>query len=113
MSGTDHADEARRILADGESAISKLRSAQHRGEASSADDYGKKAMGCWAQAQVHATLALAEQQRIANILSLARIESENSSTPTDALDYLYDREVFDLGGKLVTNPSIMKGLGLP
>lgn len=67
----DHAEEARRIVADGETAALKLRTAHEMGDIDVADDYGKKAAGCWAQAQVHATLALVEQQRIANLIALA------------------------------------------
>jgi hypothetical protein len=67
------------------------------------------------QAQVHAMLALVEQQRIANILALSRLECENESTPTDALDALYTREGGDDWGvalKLHTCPEIREGLRL-
>lgn len=67
------------------------------------------------EAQVHATLALVEQQRIANIIALTRIETENQATPTDALDALYSREEPTGWGQdvsLHTRPEIMKGLGL-
>lgn len=68
---TDHAAESRRIVADGEAAVGKLREAHDSGNYLIADEYGKKAIGCWAQAQVHATLALVEQQRVANLIHLA------------------------------------------
>lgn len=65
----DHAIVAHHILDVGESAVRKLRAAHADQDHAAADDYGKQAMGCWAQAQVHATLALVEQQRIANIVA--------------------------------------------
>lgn len=65
-------------------------------------------------AQTHATLALVEQQRIANQLELLRIETENEFTPTDALDAIYSRE--SLGewgdGRLRTRPGIVAALEL-
>jgi hypothetical protein len=62
-------------------------------------------------AQVHATLALVEQQRIANLIALASItgpESEAELTPleTTAWRALGDAET----GEML--PSIRKGLGL-
>lgn len=67
------------------------------------------------EAHVHATLALVEQQRIENLIALTRIECENASTPTDALDTIYDREE-PAGGwgsvKLHTRPEIKEALGL-
>lgn len=60
-------------------------------------------------AQVHATLALAEQQRIANVIALTRIECENDYTPRDALKALYDvSEPRDLH----TNLNILEALEL-
>ena len=56
MTTTDHAAEARRLVA--------LASTQH-----SAND----AQAIASAAQVHATLHLAEQQRIANLIALARL----------------------------------------
>lgn len=60
---TNHADEARRILTEGENAVKNIRESLAEGQFTNADNYGKKAMGCWAQAQVHATLAVADQLR--------------------------------------------------
>ncbi|GLU91311.1 hypothetical protein [Agromyces sp. NBRC 114283] len=81
MSAVDHAAEARRIVADGEAAVGKLREAHEKGNYLIADEYGKKAMGCWAQAQVHATLALVEQQRIANLIALASLRVDPLDFP--------------------------------
>lgn len=67
----DHAAEARRIMADGQSAVAHARDAAHNGNHRVADGYGAKAHGCWMQAQVHATLALVEQQRIVNLITVA------------------------------------------
>lgn len=61
------------------------------------------------RAQVHATLALAEQQRIANVFELSRIESENHCTPRDALNAIYDTSDPDY---LETLPEIMESLEL-
>jgi len=57
----DHAVEAARILADGQDATSKAKAHARVGDRDKADDFGKKAIGCWAQAQVHATLALVDR----------------------------------------------------
>lgn len=62
----DHVAEARRIITEGESAVTRISAAFNDAER---DRFGKKAAGCWTQAQVHATLALVEQQRIANLLT--------------------------------------------
>ena len=76
MTPIDHAAEAKRLL-------------PKRGEGMMPNHI--------AAAQVHATLALVEQQRIANLIALARIETENISTPTDALDTIYRREEISTG----------------
>ena len=68
-----------------------------------------------AVAQVHATLAVAEQLRIANVIELARVETENDATPTSALDTIYSREEttgWNAGVKLHTRPGIAAALGL-
>ena len=82
----NHIEEARRVIAAGEESIAKLRSAHDLGDINEADDYGKKASGCWAQAQAHATLALVEQQRIANLLTfhaLATTQAQHVLSPAD------------------------------
>lgn len=66
----DHAAEAARVLSDGRDATRKAKAYAQAGDCDKADAYGKKATGCWAQAQVHATLALVEQQRLANLTAL-------------------------------------------
>ena len=65
-----------------------------------------------ATAQVHATLYIAEQQRIANLIALARLESENSSTPTNAIDALWDPKAVGFEVRLRTTAAIREGLGL-
>ncbi|MCI2959519.1 hypothetical protein MN032_17680 [Agromyces atrinae] len=72
----DHASEAARVLIDGRVAVSKAKAHAQVGARERADDYGKKATGCWAQAQVHATLALVEQQRLANLITLRQADSD-------------------------------------
>lgn len=62
-----------------------------------------------AHAQAHATLALVEQQRIANLITLFRIESENTSTPMDAMRAIYD---LSEPKSLRTQPEIMSALGI-
>lgn len=60
-----------------------------------------------------ATLALVEQQRIANLLEMARHESENDSTPSDAIAVLWSQEDHGWHGmKLLTRPEIKEALGL-
>ena len=56
MTGPDHYREAERLEAEGRSVVSAIRAA---GDEVRRDALGKKAIGIWAQAQVHATLALA------------------------------------------------------
>lgn len=68
----DHAAEAQRILAEGAAVVTKIRAALSEAER---DGYGKKAAGCWAQAQAHATLAVAAELRTANLIA-ARTQSE-------------------------------------
>lgn len=76
---TNHAEEALRILGEGEAVVSMIRNAQSQ---NAADAYGKKAMGIWAQAQAHATLARAEQQRIANLLTVYSMERTTGADET-------------------------------
>lgn len=76
----DHVAEAARIMAEAQIAVGEARVAAHNGNHRVADGYGAKAHGCWMQAQVHATLALVEQQRIANIVSLT---GQGSIRPDD------------------------------
>ncbi|MFJ4173355.1 hypothetical protein [Microbacterium sp. NPDC089696] len=65
------------------------------------------------EARLEAQLALVEQQRIANVLALLRIESENRITPTDALDSIYEIEAPEWGEKkLSTRDEIKEALGL-
>lgn len=63
----NHVAEAKRVMTDGEHTVGRARDAAANGNHRVADGYGAKAHGCWMQAQVHATLALVEQQRIANL----------------------------------------------
>ena len=59
MNAAEHYFEAEMLLRESEATVEKIRDAHYRDDYSAADDFGKKAMGIWAQAQVHATLALA------------------------------------------------------
>lgn len=68
----NHVAEAKRVMTDGEHAVGRARDAAANGNHRVADGYGAKAHGCWMQAQVHATLALVEQQRIANVIALGQ-----------------------------------------
>lgn len=56
MNGPQHYTEAERLIAAGEEVVKEIRAA--KGYESRRDALGKQAMGIWAQAQVHATLAL-------------------------------------------------------
>lgn len=60
MNGPQHYAEAERLIAAGEEVVKEIRAA--KGNESRRDVLGKQAMGIWAQAQVHATLALAAAQ---------------------------------------------------
>lgn len=50
--------------------VAELREVHKTGDLARSDELGKQAMGIWAQGQLAATLALAEQQRIANLIAL-------------------------------------------
>lgn len=55
MNPTDHYREAERLIAAGEAVAGEIREATSEDRR---DALGKQAMGIWAQAQVHAVLAL-------------------------------------------------------
>lgn len=105
----DHAAEAQRIMAAGERAAANARDAAHNGAHKIADGYGAKAHGCWMQAQVHATLALVEQQRIANLIALA------TSAGSPVLDRAAQRALQRANSEdysLEVAPGIREALGL-
>ena len=54
MNGPDHYREAERLIEEGQRTVARIAAVDERDRR---DDFGKKAMGIWAQAQVHATLA--------------------------------------------------------
>lgn len=102
----NHATLAEGILEVGQEVLGKLRDAHDLGDLVAAEDFGKKAMGCWAQAQVHATLALAEQQRIANLIAL-----EGQSTG-EADPALYAEIGPEWGAARELRPEIKTALGI-
>lgn len=55
MNGPEHYREAERLLAAGEAVVREIDAVRY--VESRRDALGKQAMGIWAQAQVHATLA--------------------------------------------------------
>lgn len=62
MNGPDHYREAENLIAEGEEVVERIGNSVEATDEETRqrrDDLGKKAMGIWAQAQVHATLALA------------------------------------------------------
>lgn len=76
-SQTDHYIEAERLLAEGVSIVNRIsKLADQRREAvinrapitAQMDELGKKAMGIWAQAQVHATLAHVPDSHVGALL---------------------------------------------
>lgn len=56
MTGPEHYREAERLASEGVAVVTSIRATQDEARR---DALGKKATGIWAQAQVHATLALA------------------------------------------------------
>ena len=56
MTGPDHYHRAERLAMDGLAVVAAIHATQ---DETRRDALGKQAMGIWAQAQVHATLALA------------------------------------------------------
>lgn len=63
-------------------------------------------------AQVNATLALVEQQRIANLIALVHLEAANDATPSDAIGAIWSREEIGPMFKLHTRPDIAAALGI-
>ena len=66
MTPQEHYERAEALLAEGVRVVGKIRDAADRRDVlgeqwdmftRQMDEYGKQAMGIWAQAQVHATLA--------------------------------------------------------
>lgn len=73
MTPADHYDEADRLLKRGVEAVQRLQGIAQEREANqdqwgryteSMDELGKKVMGIWAQAQVHATLATTPRENL-------------------------------------------------
>jgi hypothetical protein len=67
MTPSEHYAVAEQLLKEGEVIVEKIRRVQDSDALQEtkdrlADNYGKKAMGIWAQAQVHATLSTARCQ---------------------------------------------------
>lgn len=60
MNASQHYQKAERLLAEGQTVVQKIRDADN---APRRDALGEQAMGIWAQAQAHATLALVEAVR--------------------------------------------------
>lgn len=63
MSPLQHRDAAERLIAEGEAVVAKIAAAKEQRSGADALDQ-KKATGIWAQAQVHATLALATGSQV-------------------------------------------------
>lgn len=88
MKGIDHRREAERLIAEGERVAARI-AAVHEDPLTMdevrarRDDLGKKAMGIWAQAQVHATLALAS---VTALVESSR--SANAPTMRPAIDHI-------------------------
>lgn len=62
MTEVDHVGESERLIAEGHKVVQKIRNAAPEDR----DPYGKQAMGIWAQAQVHATLAVTDELKRMN-----------------------------------------------
>jgi hypothetical protein len=71
MNECDHAKAASDLLTEGREVVGQITGRHKVGDREGADDYGKQAIGIWAQAQAHATLALAAEQRTANLIAVA------------------------------------------
>lgn len=65
-----------------------------------------------ATAQVHATLALVEQQRIANLIALSESGRTTVNGARAALAGLYDGSAEEGSANMRLHPSITKALGL-
>jgi hypothetical protein len=80
----DHAAQAREALKAGRESVTKARIAAQQGWPDEADAHGKKAHGCWMQAQAEATLALVEQKRIQNLLTYIALPLSVHETESEA-----------------------------
>ena len=94
---TDHYAEARR----------RLRGLNEYQEAEGLNDFTILSVAL--EAQVHATLALAEQQRIANVIALWQDE-DASGTSQEASSALVKRESVSEGYGLKLRPEIARAL---
>lgn len=65
-----------------------------------------------AAAQVHATLALAEQQRIANLIALAESGRTTTNGARSALSGLYSGRAEDGSANMAIRPDIAAALGI-
>lgn len=78
MTTIDHAAIAADLIANGASAARAMSEVVSKLTATEANEVrrlvGEQTASVWALAQVHATLALVEQQRIANVLAIAQFE---------------------------------------
>ena len=93
MTRIDHAKEARRAL---------------RAAAETPSDVETVADPWILSAQVHVTLALVEQQRIANLIALAF----GSADDADAKQILYEDVADDFGPSYALRPEIAAALGI-
>lgn len=100
MSRIDHAAEAAEWIADAPHALHGT-----SGEQQSTD----RAVVCALLAQAHATLALAEQQRIANLVALAQGSDGAFSVVTRDLAYL---SIASGGPDGAPHPDIAAALGI-
>lgn len=71
-----------------------------------------KAMHSVALAQVEATLALAEQQRISNLIALAESGRTTVNGARQALRALYDGSIDDGTARMFLRPEIAQALGV-
>lgn len=95
MTRTDHAAEARRLI-----------------ELASIQPDTDSALAVSHAAQVHATLALADQRRIANLIALAESGRATLNGSRRALSALYDGAPDQGAANMSLRPDVARALGI-
>lgn len=113
----DHAAEARRLLRESDEAVEAVRGLgdDFPGIEALASAVDRGLQNAAKQAQVHATLALVEQQRVGNIIALSQALDGNgwqAAAPLEAL-FGYRREAGGMeDGGLHIRPDVAAALGI-
>lgn len=89
-----HIEKSEFYMQAGISAANKARDYAKVSDAQIADGYGAKAHGCFMQAQVEASLAIAEQLRLSNLITLAKLAGREDAH--EELEYIAHQTLSEL-----------------